>query len=308
MQRRYPLTTLTAILFLLACVWPMPSPALVFGDGDPDNGVEDDRLLAGDDGSSPELRHWLKQAGTIACDGAVRGTAALASLPGAGRDRSARVLVTAAHIFFDLERDQRWQRCFYHHEGMAERPGYRVPLRWEWVQFGKFDPATDPSQPQHGAGDFAFVWLGDQWTPPADTPGFTLGTLSARAPGPFGLALVAWHSERQQLSVVARCQGVWSDREDLGGGLWSGQLLDDCDDAYGASGGAILRLEEGSVTLVAVRGGSHHAASLGLPVAGSLWHTQQRTNYARAFDQSVLLVLGDFIRQLAGGVEIQRDG
>lgn len=251
--------------------------------------------------SAPELRDWLQQAGTIFCDGAVRGSAVLATQPAADMTPSDLILVTAAHVFYDLELGQRWQRCFYHHQGMAARPGYRVPLRWEWVQTGDFNPLSNPSHAQQGAGDWAFVWLGGQWTPPEGTTGFRLGTLSAGGQPPFKLASVAWHSQRQQLGAVGACQGVWSGHDDLGGGLWSGQLLDDCDDADGASGGALLQQRNGSVVLVAVRGGSHHALESGAPEAGAQWNVQQRTNYARALDANVLEALDGFLRELADG-------
>ncbi len=297
---------LAGAVLMIAMTLASAAVAGVFGDGDPDNGVEDGRrALSTGIGEAP-ANDWYRSAGTIHCDGAVRGSATLLDLselaPGAGP-----VIATAAHVLFDLETGQPWSQCAFHYMGLGALPGYQAWLSGARLMLGSFDPGSSASELDSGADDWAFAALDHGWRPPVDGAGLQPATAEQVADGQGRLGLVAWDRGRGEISVVQGCQAVFSSPDDLGGGAWRGQLLDDCDSDGGASGGGMVASRNGRSLLVGIRGGAHWDADLWPPAQypdgpppGDIWHPRRHTNFARALDRTMLDSLAAWIMRLDG--------
>ena len=281
------------LIFLAVLLVSQPVAATVFGDGDPDNGVEDARIGISDpdfSGANPE--RWYRNAGTVHCDGAVRGSAVILKLDKFNAFGGPVVIATSAHVLFDLEVGHRFELCEFHFMGLGSLEGYRAKLGE--VLLGTFDPANDHDDERHGQGDWAFAELDRQWTPPLTTSGFEPRVWEdSLAQDRHGL--VALNRSTQELSIAMNCSAQRSKKGDLGGGSWALQLLDDCDSDEGASGGGLLVYEAGDVFFVGVRGGAHWNASdfpmdrfPGGPPPGEPWDVTRNTNFARGFDEQLL--------------------
>lgn len=290
-------------LFLLAA--GSFATAGVFGDGEPANGPEDDRRGISEGADGDAVHDWFRSAGTIHCDGAIRGSATLVDLRDFGPGPGGRIILTAAHLFYDLDTGRPWEACRFHYLGLGALPGYQVNIDRHQVLAGEFDPAADVSSPVEGAGDWAFAWLGPDWQPPGDAQGLPLAPARAVADTGGILGLVAWDRHRKQVSVAAGCTAVFSAPGDLGGGAWPGQLLDDCDSDDGASGGALVSRWGARDRIIAVRGGAHWDQETWPPArypqgppAGYAWDTRVHTNFARAIDEALLGRLADWLAGL----------
>lgn len=292
------------LVTLLLVLSALPARAGVFGDGDGTNGEEDGRLGISTGGHPVPAADWYRSAGTIVCDGDIRGSATLLDIRALAPDLPGVVLATAAHVLFDLEQGRPWRQCSFDFMGLGELPGYRVPLNRRQVLLGTFSPQADPSDPSRGAGDWAFIWTGPGWTPPVAW--YALTPAAREDPAELGkLALVAWDRSRGELSVAAACHAIRSGVDDLGGGSWPGQWLDDCDSDQGASGGAIVAVTAGRSELLAIRGGMHWDSQIWSPdlfpagpPAGTRWGADSFTNYARAIDHAMLSALSDWLGEL----------
>lgn len=310
-RKRFP-----AWLIFAALMVAMPVDAGVFGDGDPLNGPEDDRKGISVGGHAPPAGDWYRGTGTLVCDGAVRGSATLLDVSAMAPDLDGVVLATAAHVLYDLENMQPWDDCRFAFMGLLELPGYSAPLIPGYQLLGSFRPDARPSDPRHGSGDWAFFWLGPVWEPPSPWFAFPPGRLPGN-PGlermqgsgqhfePGSLGLVAWDRSRDEVSVISGCQAIHSGIDDIGGGAWPGQLLDDCDSDLGASGGGVIVKEGGQSRLLAIRGGSHwdpflwsYADFPDGPPAGSRWDPNSFTNYARTLDEAILKNLDQWLNLL----------
>ncbi len=299
---------LTALMILTTLPAAMPVVAGVFGDGDPDNGPEDDRRSISVGGYPPPTADWYRGSGTLVCDGEVRGSATLLDVTALAPDLAGVVLATAAHVLYDLQQGTPWNECRFAFMGLAELPGYTAPLTRSHQLLGGFRPAAMPSDPEQGGGDWAFFWLGPDWEPPPPWFGFPPGRLPGGAPADTrrgSLGLVAWDQTKGEVSVTSGCQGVHSVTTDIGGGAWSGQLLDDCDSGLGASGGGVIIHDGARSHLFAIRGGSHWDPDLWPPAQfphgpppGTPWNPNSFTNYARALDESILITLARWLSLL----------
>ncbi|MEM1412635.1 MAG: hypothetical protein AAGH19_09790 [Pseudomonadota bacterium] len=290
------LCLLALSLFILA---PSQLQAGVFGDDNPANGTEDDRRGISEGSGSRHGESWYRSGGTIYCDGAVRGSATLVAVTrrGAGRRRSpaGAVVATAAHVFYDLETNHRWRQCEFLYLGLGALPGYRATIAANHVLFGGFDPNDEPSRPTSGAGDWAFAWLGETWVMPPGAEPMSIKAVRAQTILSEGLGLLAWNRSAGELAVSSDCQAIRSRHHDLGGGSWSGQLLDDCDSSLGASGGGLIIQQAAQSHLIGIRGG-HHWDGERWPASvypegppdGLAWNPSVHTNYARAIDEGML--------------------
>ena len=101
------------VLFALAIFVPISptSTAAIFGDGSPANGIEDQRLLAPID--------LQRSVGTVICDSGLRGTAVHISLMHGDSDslQQGSIVLTAAHVLYDPDTAQRYEKCAYHPQG-----------------------------------------------------------------------------------------------------------------------------------------------------------------------------------------------
>ena len=84
-------------------------PANIFGDGNPGNGIEDSREpIAALPGEEAHNTLHLMNAGTVTCDGKFRGTAMVADIRELTSDVEGVVLVSAAHVIYDLDKKRRF--------------------------------------------------------------------------------------------------------------------------------------------------------------------------------------------------------
>lgn len=282
-------------------------PATVFGDGNPYNGVEDSREpVMGGQGSAA----FRPSAGTLKCDGIVRGTAMVVDTRDFAPGLGGVVLATAAHVLYDLQNKTLFRRCEFHFMGLGAMAGYRARVDIENAKLGSFDPNDATSAADFGEGDWAFLHVPRPWkkyrpgdSVPARDFSFTRGAGFRHAGG--SIQLVALDTASGVISLSKDCTVVESGSGDLGGGAWPGQLLDDCDSGDGASGGGIVAVLDNRQYLVGIRTGSHWSADvypageypLG-PPDGSGWDPMHNTNFGRAIDAQVLAELNRFVSKL----------
>ncbi|HEY5776383.1 MAG TPA: hypothetical protein VIS57_09875, partial [Xanthomonadales bacterium] len=138
---------------------PVSVPVNVFGDGNPLNGVEDDREAV--TGGEHTGERYMN-AGTITCDGRFRGTAMVVDTREYAPGLEGVVLVSAAHVFYDLEKKRRFRRCQFHFMGMQDA-AYRSKIDLNTLRTGDFDPRQVTTKAEFGEGDWAFLYLPRPW-------------------------------------------------------------------------------------------------------------------------------------------------
>ena len=100
-------------------------PVNIFGDGNPENGVEDSRQqLMNGRGKGVNLVDRPLNAGTIKCDGKVRGTAMVIDTRKFAPDLKGVVLASAAHVLYDLNKKKRFRRCEFQFLALGELARY----------------------------------------------------------------------------------------------------------------------------------------------------------------------------------------
>lgn len=287
----------------------VPIPVNIFGDGNPFNGVEDQRepvLVSPAQNPGENDRHL--NAGTIVCDGRVRGTAMVVDTREFTPQFSGAILLSAAHVLYDLDRKRLFRHCEFHFMGWLHRTGYRAKVDLDDVRMGDFDPARVTERVEFGQGDWAFLHLRKPWKHyrPSQSMrvrafSFADGESFQQRGGRFGL--VAFDSSAGVITESGNCTVVESVEGDLGGGAWKGQLLDDCDSGDGASGGGIIAVLNGQSYLVGIRSGSHWSEIVypaerfpSGPPDGAVWDRRLNTNFGRAVDARLLGELADFIQ------------
>ena len=131
-------------------------------------------------------------------------------------------------------------------------------------------------------------------------------TLAARVAGVQPVyRMIAYSARLGGMGISAACKVVESGPGDLGGGGWSGQLLDDCDSEQGASGAALIASAEGRHRLVGIRSGTHWDADLFPaqlypqgPPPGLRWDVRRHTNFSRAIDPELIAALESLLAEL----------
>ena len=283
----------------------------IFGDGNPDNGIEDDReQLVGRPGKGHGLSDQFMNAGTIKCDGKVRGTAMVIDTREFVANLKGVVLASAAHVIYDLKKGKRFKRCEFQLLAMSELSRYRVKIDLKNLRTGNFDPLKKTAGLEFGEGDWVFLYAPKVWSgfDPDETLAvrdFSFSQLESYRQSGGELKLVAFDSTAGVISVSGNCMVVESRSDDLGGGSWKGQLLDDCDSADGASGGGIIAVLNEQQYLVGIRNGSHWSEQVypageypSGPPDGALWDRHENTNFGRAIDDHLLAELARFIHEL----------
>lgn len=303
---------LLSIVSAAAGAWePESVPANIFGDGNPDNGVEDSReQLLGRSRTGLSLAEQRSNAGTVRCDGEDRGTAMVVATGDLADDLKGVVLVSAAHVFYDLEKKRPFKRCEFHFMALGELPGYRANIDLKNAVMGDYDPARATDGEDFGEGDWAFLYVPKPWrnfnpgeaTQLRDFHSLQLESFQ-QSGGEF--RLIAFDSSQGVLSVSRHCSVTQSVREDLGGGAWRGQLLDDCDSTDGASGGGIVAVIDGQQYLVGIRSGSHWSEEVYPgnryphgPPDGAVWSRHTNTNFARSIDAYLIIQFKKFINNV----------
>jgi hypothetical protein len=300
------MTWLTAVLMTVAAQ-PLSAqtarivPINIFGDGNPLNGVEDSREpVTGREGNGRGPYGQQMNAGTITCDGKFRGTAMVVDSREFTPDLEGVVLVSAAHVLFNLDRKKLFRRCEFYFVGRDEVAGYRSKVDLKKLRKGTFDPRQSSSAAEVGRGDWVFLYLRKPWKKFNPDQSIRLREFSFSQLGSYRQSggefrLVAFDSSAGVISESRNCTVVESDGDDLGEGTWKGQLLDDCDSGDGASGGGIIAVLNQQHYLIGIRNGSHWneqvypADSFPLgPPDGSAWDRRSNTNFGRAIDTHLL--------------------
>ncbi len=290
---------------------PVVTPVNIFGDGDPDNGIEDSRqqMLNGRTGGEG-LSDQRMNAGTIKCDGAVRGTAMVLDTREFAPDLEGAVLASAAHVLYDLDNNKRFKRCEFHFLALDELARYRAKIDMKNISMGDFDPQAATSGLAFGEGDWVFLYVARPWKNfDADEAivarEFIFEDQHAFRQSGGEIRLIAFDSDEDVISVSRNCAVFESTPADLGGGEWRGQLLDNCDSAGGASGGGLVAVLNGEQSLIGIRSGSHWGEQAYPaeqfptgPPDGALWNRQTNTNFGRAIDAGLMLELRRFSRSL----------
>ena len=126
----------------------------IYGDGDPGNGVEDSRerieIVQRNAISRADQR---VAAGTVNCDGKIRGTAMVLDTREYAPSLKGVVLISAAHVLFDLKNGTRFKGCKFHFLGPKQQARYRVKISLEKVAMGDFDRSGTfwpPANPAYG--------------------------------------------------------------------------------------------------------------------------------------------------------------
>ena len=286
-------------------------PVNIFGDGNPDNGVEDSReQVMGGRRRHISLADQRLNAGTVKCDGNIRGTAMVVDTREFAPGFKGVVLASAAHILYDLDKKQRFRRCEFHFLALHELSRYRAKIDLKNVRMGDFDPMESTGELGFGEGDWVFLYIPRPWKNFNRDETLALRDFSylqiesyQQSGGEF--RLIAFDSSTRVISVSRNCTVIESSGDDLGGGAWKGQLLDDCDSAGGASGGGIVAVMNQQQYLIGIRSGSHWSKKifpageypLG-PPDGSVWDRHSNTNFGRAIDAHLLGELNEFIQGL----------
>lgn len=286
-------------------------PANIFGDGNPGNGVEDSRepitALPGEDADNILQ---LMNAGTITCDGKFRGTAMVADIRELTSGVEGVVLVSAAHVIYDLDKKRRFRRCKFHFMGWEKSKGYSSKIDLKRIRMGDFDPRQMTSGLTFGKGDWVVLYVPKAWKnyQPDQSIRLTSFIFSntesfQQSGGEF--RLVAFDTVEGLIKQSRHCTVIESGSDDIGGGTWKGQLLDDCDSTDGASGGGVLAFLGNQYFLIGIRNGSHWSERvfpggrfpLG-PPEGSRWNRHSNTNFGRAIDAYILHEIDEFIQLL----------
>ncbi len=286
-------------------------PVNIFGDGNPLNGIEDSREPVGvdsgrDGGAGP--RHM--GAGTISCDGKFRGTAIVVDTREFVPDLQGVVLASAAHVLYDLEKDRLFRRCRFNFMGWDRDADYRSKVDLKNIRMGDFDPTQATGELEFGEGDWAFLYLRKPWKKfnpeqSLQLRDFSFAQLESYRQSGGEFRLLAYDADTDVISESRNCTVLESEGDDIGGGAWKGQLLDDCDSGYGASGGGIVAVFNQEYYLIGIRNGSHWSENiypadrypLG-PPDGSAWDRKSNTNFGRAIDVNLLQEINLFIQLL----------
>ena len=283
----------------------------IFGDGDPANGIEDSReKVLGGRRRGISLADQRMNAGTIKCDGKIRGTAMVIDTGEIAPNLNGVVLVSAAHVLFDLNSGKRFKRCEFHFLALGKLARYRVKINLEKMGMGNFDPLMATDGLQFGEQDWVFLYAPETWRGynPDDAlllRVFSFSQMESYRQAGGELRLIAFDSSAGTISVSRDCTVIESVGSDLGGGGWAGQLLDDCDSGTGASGGGIVAVLDGKQYLIGIRSGSHWNEDdfpkefyPNGPPDGSLWDLNSNTNFGRAIDARIMQVLQEFTGDL----------
>lgn len=308
-------TTLLTGLIFVASNAPAQTvdqtPVNIFGDGDPANGIEDsrERVLSGRR-RGVSLADQRMNAGTIKCDGKIRGTAMVVDTREYAPNLRGAVLVSAAHVLFDLQNGERYKRCEFHFLALSELARYRVKIDLANLVMGNYDPLMSTAGLESGEGDWVILYVPRTWRgyDPDEAllmRDFSFSQVSSYRQSGGELKLIAFDSSAGTISVSRNCSVIESSENDLGGGGWAGQLLDDCDSGTGASGGGIVAMLDDRQYLIGIRSGSHWSESKfpakdypNGPPEGAVWDLQSNTNFGRAIDAHIMLELEEFTRDI----------
>lgn len=290
---------------------PQIVPVNIYGDGDPENGIEDSRLpIADSPGDVRSDTTQLMNAGSIRCDGRFRGTAMVIDTSELTSVADGVVLLSSAHVIYNLDKNMRFKRCRFYFMGWGRASGYSAKIDLKTIRMGDFDPREMTSGMDFGKGDWVFLYVPKPWKnyQPRQSirlRSFEFANMESFQQSGGEFRLVAFDKVDGVIKQSRNCKVIESKPDDIGGGAWKGQLLDDCDSTDGASGGGILASLNNQQFLIGIRSGSHWSEGLfpvdrfpSGPVEGSRWNRFSNTNFGRAIDAGILHEFDQFIQLL----------
>ena len=259
-------------LFTLTISVPISTTttAAIFGDGNPANGIEDQRLLA--------PNKLQRSVGTVICDGGLRGTAVhiIADDNNANQQRS--IVLTAAHVLYHPDTDERYKECAYHPQGKR-----LSGVAFAQVSEHDFKPTIN-SKIRQANQDIVFIALAKK----LQHSGMKL---SLTGQSSSDLQLIGFNESQNNISISRGCQSFLS-RQFVSAQL----LLHDCDAGRGASGGPLIDAKTGAV--VGIHGGTLLFSPPGkeTPSAanGASVDAETLINQAKKIDNGVLAQLREF--------------
>jgi hypothetical protein len=249
-------------------------------------------------------------AGTIKCDGKIRGSAMVIDTRAIAPGFNGVVIASAAHVVYDLDKKTLFNRCEFHFLALDQLDAYRAKIDLKTIRKGKYDPRHPTDRPEFGEGDWAFLYIPKPWKFYRPENALRLADFAVLKSELFlntggEIRLVAYDSEAQVISFSDDCSVFESGDNDLGGGKWKGQLLDDCDSAGGASGGGIVAVINQQHYLIGIRGGAHWSEQdypqVSFPAGppdGSPWDLNANTNFGRAIDVKIMREFIDFLAMI----------
>ena len=283
----------------------------IFGDGNPANGIEDNRIdMSSPAWNSNSRRPWNMGAGTIHCDGKMRGSAMIVDTREFTIADAGLILATSAHVLYDLHEHRRFAACQFHYMALDHLPGYQVDIDLERSRMGDFDPSSARNSLQFGKEDWAFLHVS------GSIPGISgSGNVRLRSyhsilnatNGPVRFQFIAYSPATDSMVISTQCEVRESASGDLGGGSWRGQLLDNCDSDGGASGGGLVASAAGNHFLVGIRSGAHWDSESfpqrqfpDGPPDGARWDVNKNTNFSRAIDGELIDALRSLLMENSG--------
>ncbi|MDB9953010.1 hypothetical protein OAD57_06475 [Porticoccaceae bacterium] len=264
-----------SILFLFSPV----SQSAIFGDGDPSNGIEDQRHLASS--------RFLKAVGTIFCDGGLRGTATHIST---SLKKGPAIILTAAHVLFDQNTGLAFRHCVYRPENRRlSEIDFAAVSKHQYQSFSK-------NKIRQSETDIVFVALNKKPYQASLTLAMAINSSEDN------LQLLGYNIDSQEINLSNNCESFESDffvSEQL--------LLHNCDALGGSSGGPIIGTIEGGEarSIIAVHGGTLSSGASGGNsfnadrAAGAEVNPEQWINQARKIDRTILNQLQQFLAYLA---------
>ena len=267
-EQRSCALTLIAICFL---GMSDSSPAVVFGDGNIENGIEDQRRMA--------PHNLLSFSGTIHCGGRLRGSGSHIQLPAEYDSKMKSIILTAAHILYHPTTGAAYSDCFYRPQGKR-----LSNIAFDHIWQHGYDPLTSDSMEQAN-NDLVFVSL----KAGLSSSGVKLQTNRHKTQP---LMLVGYNERQQNISLSDGCRQFKSHQ------FASDNLLfHDCDADSGASGGAIIDPLTGA--LVAIHGGTLLLEDTSSELVGIRANAEVIINQGRKVDGELLDQLRQFIAYLA---------
>lgn len=311
--------SLQPLLWLLMFVFISPVksqevervPVNIFGDGNPMNGVEDSReqIASGNHEADDQSANSM-YAGTIHCDKRIRGTGIVVDTREIVPDLKGVVLMSAAHVLYDLKKGRLFRRCEFSFMGWDNLAGYHKRINLKKIRKGGFNPGLGTNDLAVGEGDWVLMYLPKPWKKfnpdhSIQLKEFSFENLESFQQVGGEFRLMAFDSNTGTISQSRNCTVIQSKRDDLGGGNWKGQLLDDCDSGDAASGGGIIAIINQKHFLIGVRSGSHWSEEIfpedkfpSGPPEGAFWDPRSNTNFGRAIDSRLLEEVFYFINSL----------
>ena len=263
--------------------------AEIFGDGDPDNGIEDSRQLL----AATDMAHYQRFFGTIECFGRVRGIALLLSVLNSESDKFHPVLLTAKHVFPGVG-NERLEDCHYQAAGKPWQPQL---LARKYVSGGSSRVGAEQSRVAEFAEDWTLVsmptWKG--WKNNAFS--FSIDIAQRRyngrgdkdTPYPQRAIFIGFDEALGGFMVDFECEFGFPEPESLTGSA-PHLLWDNCDSVRGSSGGVVFGWIDHEPKIAGIRVGNLFDAGIYPygPGPGDKFDLSTNINLTRLLDQEIL--------------------